>query len=196
MSTATGHAELAARVRSAPPLLGRTRLVCVDGPAGAGKSTFAGRLTAALGPDAVLVHMDDLFAGWTMTGAVARVAAGVLRPLAEGRPGAYHRFDWPTGRFAAVPTAVPVPDVLVVEGCGSSRTLLDPWTTLRIWVEAPADLRLTRGLERDGTDMEPQWRRWQQAEAALFAAERTRERADLRVDGSAVAGTAEFVSLP
>jgi hypothetical protein len=30
----------------------------------------------------------------------------------------------------------------------------------------------------------------------LFAAERTRERADLRVDGSAVAGTAEFVSLP
>jgi len=31
--------------------------------------------------------MDDLYAGWTLTGAVARLEAGVLRALAEGRPG-------------------------------------------------------------------------------------------------------------
>jgi uridine kinase len=195
VTTPVGHAELARRVRSAPPLLGRTRLVCVDGPAGAGKTTFAGRLTAALGADAVLLHMDDLFAGWKMTGAVARLAAGVLRPLAEGRPGAYHPFDWPAGRFAAVPTAVPVLAVLVVEGCGSSPRWLDRWTTLRIWVEAPAALRLARGLERDGAAMEPHWRRWQRAEAAWFAADHTRERADLRIDGSASPGpsTTDFV---
>ena len=71
----------------APPRLGGTRLVCVDGPAGSGKTTFAGRLAAALGADAVVVHMDDLYAGWTLTGAVARLRAGVLRPLADGRPG-------------------------------------------------------------------------------------------------------------
>jgi uridine kinase len=188
-------ADLAARVRSAPAQLGGTRLVCVDGPAGSGKTTLARRLAGALGPAAHLLHMDDLFAGWTMTGAVARLSAGVLRPLAEGRPGAFHRFDWPTGRFSAVPTPVPVTEVLVVEGCGSSRRLLDPWTTLRIWVEAPQDLRLARGLERDGADMAPQWHRWQRTEAAVFAAERTRERADLRVDGAADAGTAEFVPL-
>jgi uridine kinase len=195
MTVPRTHADLAARVRSAAARLGGTRLVTVDGPAGAGKSTFAGRLATTVGPDAVLLHLDDLFAGWTITGGLARLAAGVLRPLAAGRPGAYHRFDWPTGRFAAVPTAVPVPGVLVVEGCSSSPAWLDPWTTLRVWVEAPTDLRLARGLERDGAELEPEWRRWQRMEAAVFAAERTRERADLRVDGSAPGDDGEFAPL-
>ena len=198
MSTSASYPALAARVLAAVPRLGPVRLVCVDGPAGSGKTTFAGRLTDALGPAGELVHMDDLYAGWTLTGAVARLAAGVLRPLAGGRPGAYHRFDWVAEAFAVVPTPVPVSEVLVVEGCGSSPRWLDPWTTLRVWVEAPGELRLARGLERDGAAMAAEWRRWQRREAAVFAAEATRERADLRIDGSAVAGRAatEFVPLP
>jgi uridine kinase len=181
----TSFAALAGRVRAAPPALGGVRLVCVDGPAGSGKTTFAGRLAAAVGSSAALVHMDDLYAGWTLTGAAARLAAGVLRPLAEGAPGAYRRFDWAAGRFAPEPTGVPVPEVLVVEGCGSSPCSLDPWTTLRVWVEAPPQLRLARGLARDGAAAEAHWRRWQRLEAAHFAADRTPERAQLRVDGAA-----------
>jgi uridine kinase len=189
---------LTARVLSAPPRLGATRLVCIDGPAGSGKTTFAGRLAGAVGRGAQLLHLEDLYAGWTVTGAVSRLAAGVLRPLAEGAPGAYHRFDWDIGRFAVVPTPVPVADVLIVEGCGSSPQQLDRWTTLRVWVEAPAALRLTRGIERDGTQLAAEWRRWQLMEAEVFATERTRERADLRVDGADVDGRAgaEFVPLP
>lgn len=187
--------ELAGRVLAAAPLLGRTRLVCVDGPAGSGKTTFADRLAAALGASVVVVHMDDLYAGWTLTGAVARLSAGVLQPLAAGRAGAFHRFDWAAGRFDAVPTPVPVTDVLLVEGCGSSPRWLDPWTTLRVWIEAPGGLRLARGLARDGADLEPEWRRWQRAEAAVFADENTRARADLRIDGSG-AGATEFVATP
>jgi uridine kinase len=190
------YAELAERVLAAAPLLGRTRLVCVDGPAGSGKTTFAGRLADRLGARAQLLHMDDLFAGWTMTGALARLAAGVLRPVAEGRPGAFHRFDWAAGRFDAVPTSVPVTEVLVVEGCGSSPRWLDPWATLRVWIEAPGELRLARGLARDGADLEPEWRRWLRTEAAVFAAEDTRERADLRVDGAAGGAATEFVLSP
>jgi uridine kinase len=188
-------AELAAQVRAAPARLGAVRLVCVDGPAGSGKTTFAGHLATALGDAAELVHMDDLYSGWTMTGSAARLAAGVLRPLAEGRPGGYHRYDWPAGRFAPEPTAVPVPEVLVVEGCGSSRRALDPFSTLRVWVEAPAALRLERGVDRDGAELTGAWHDWQRTEAELFAAEATRERADLRVDGTADAGPAEFVPL-
>ncbi|MBB3081839.1 uridine kinase family protein [Geodermatophilus sabuli] len=180
------RAALAARVRAASPRLGRTRLVCVDGPAGSGKTTLAGGLAAELG--APVVHMDDLYAGWTLTGAFARLAAGVLRPLAEGRAGAFHRYDWTAGRFAAEPTGVPAGPVLVVEGCGSTPRAVDPWTTLRIWVEAPREVRLARGLARDGAAYESQWRRWQVTEAATFAAERTRERADVRMDGSAGPG--------
>jgi uridine kinase len=175
---------LAGRVLAGPARLGDVRLVCVDGPAGSGKTTLAGRLAAALGPAAGLVHMDDLYAGWTLTGAAARLAAGVLRPLAGGRPGAYHRYDWASGRFCSPPTPVPVPRVLVVEGCGSCPAALDPWTTLRIWVEAPAEVRLARGLGRDGAALEAEWRAWQVRESAWFAADRTRERADVVVDGT------------
>jgi uridine kinase len=185
-SSTTTVADLAARVRAAPARLGKVRLVCIDGPAGSGKTTLAGGLAAALG-DAALVHLDDLYAGWTITGAVSRLRAGVLRPLAEGRPGSYHRYDWAAERFAAEPTTVPVPPVLLVEGCGSSPRSLDPWTTLRIWVEAPERLRIARGLARDGAGLQPQWRRWQATEAAEFTREDTRARADLRLDGAALA---------
>ena len=176
---------LAARVLAAPPRLGGVRLVCIDGPAGSGKTTFAGRLTHALGEGAGLVHLEDLYAGWTLTGAVARLSAGVLRPLAEGGPGSHHRYDWAAGRFADEPVVVPVPRVLVVEGCGSCARVLDSWTTMRIWVEAPPALRLSRGLARDGDDLAALWRRWQESEARHFAAQDTRARADVRVDGAA-----------
>jgi uridine kinase len=176
------RAALAVRVRAAAPRLGSTRLVCVDGPAGSGKTTLAGGLATELG--APVVHMDDLYAGWTLTGAFARLAAGVLRPLAEGRAGSFHRYDWAAGRFADEPVAVPVPRVLVVEGCGSSPRSLDPWTTLRVWLEAPAPLRLSRGLARDGADQAMYWCRWQEYEARHFAAEGTRDRADVRIDGA------------
>ena len=175
-------AGLAADVLAAPPRLGTTRLVGVDGPAGSGKTTFGRALAAALG--APLVHMDDLYAGWTLVGAAARLSAGVLRPLAAGRPGAYHRYDWHAGAFSPDRVLVPVAAALVVEGCGSCPPALDRFSTLRVWVEAPADLRLHRGIERDGAALRAEWQRWQQLEAAVFAAERTRDRADLRVDGA------------
>ena len=189
----TGFAGLAERVCGTPPRLGRTRLVCVDGPAGSGKTTFAGRLAEALGPGCVVLHMDDLYDGWTLDGVAVRLVEEVLQPLAGGRPGAFHRYDWRAQRFDDAPTAVPVPEVLVVEGCGSCPRAVDAWTTLRVWVEAPADLRLRRGLARDGVELEPQWRAWQRAEMAEFARQNTRARADLRVDGT---GDGTDVGMP
>ena len=177
-------AGLAARIRTAEPRLGRTRLVTVDGPAGSGKTTLADRLAAALAPDAAVVHLEDLYAGWTLTGAVARLAAAVLRPLAEGRPGAYSRYDWHAARFTAELVTVPVAAVLLVEGCGSSPRALDPWTTLRIWVEAPLALRTARGLARDGAQLAGEWERWQRLEATEFAAQATRARAEVLADGA------------
>jgi hypothetical protein len=188
-------ADLAERLRAIPPRLGRTRLVCVDGPAGSGKTTFAGRLADALGDEAAVVHLDDLYTGWTITGAVARLGAGVLRPLTEGRAGGFHGYDWNTSRFAAVPTPVPVTPVLVVEGCGSGARALDPWRSMLVWVEAAAALRVARGLARDGAELEEEWRRWQGTEAAEFAREGTRARADLRVDGTAGGSATGFVVL-
>ena len=161
----------------------------------AGIRAASPRLAAALGDDAELVHMDDLYAGWTLTGAVARLEAGVLRPLGEGAPGAYHRFDWHADRFDPDPVPVRAVPVLVVEGCGSAPRRLDAWTTLRVWVEAPPPMRMERGLARDGAAMTAHWQRWAVTEAAEFAREDTRRRADLRIDGTR-GGDAGVVLLP
>jgi uridine kinase len=186
-------AALADQVRAAAPRLGATRLVCVDGPAGSGKTTFAGRLAAELG--APVLHMDDVYAGWTLTGGFARLAAGVLRPLRAGRPGAVHRYDWAAGRFAEL-LPVPAGPALVVEGCGSAPRDVDPYVVLRVWVEAPRTVRMARGIARDGEALRAQWLRWQQQEEAEFAGQDTRARADLLVDGTAGTGNQEYARLP
>ncbi|GEK20568.1 uridine kinase [Cellulomonas xylanilytica] len=172
--------ELLARARSARPRLGRVQVVAVDGPAGSGKTTLADSLASA---GATVLHLDDLYEGWSgLEGSLwPRLSVQVLEPLRRGVPGRYQRYDWSLEAFAEW-VDVPVPDVLVLEGCGSARRQVDPVAVLRVWVEAPADLRLARGLARDGAEMRAHWVRWMADEAAHFARERTRERADVRLD--------------
>jgi uridine kinase len=172
--------DLVARASSARPRLGGVRVIAIDGPAGSGKTTLADALGAR---GATVVHLDDLYEGWSgLEGSLwPRLAAQVLEPLRRGRPGRYQRYDWHAGAFAEW-VDVPFPDLLVVEGCGSARRAVDPVAVLRVWVEAPADLRLERGLARDGADARAHWLTWMSDEAEHFARERTRERADVRLD--------------
>lgn len=187
-STAVSIADLAARVVSAGPSLGSVRLVCVDGPAGSGKTTLAGRLADAVGHvglAASVMHLDDLYEGWSgLAGVWERVEAQLLGPLGRGEPGRWRRYDWAAGRFAEWHD-LPVPDVLVLEGCGSAPRAVDGRAALLLYVEAPLRVCLRRGLDRDGEAMRSEWVRWQVVEAAQFAAERTRERSDVVVDGTA-----------
>lgn len=178
-------AALAARVQDAAPRLGPVRLVCVDGPAGSGKSTLAAAIAARLGAGCVVVHLDDLYEGWAGLGGVwDRVEAQVLAPLEQRRPARYRRYDWIAGAFAEW-VDVPVPAVLVLEGCGSAPRAVDGRAALRLFVEAPAEVRLMRGLARDGEAERAHWLAWMGEEAAEFAREDTRARADVVVDGTA-----------
>ncbi len=178
--------ELAQDVLDASPRLGPARLVVVDGPAGSGKTTFAGRLAAALDGVQVL-HMDDLYEGWSggLTPDVwERLHGQVLEPLSSGRDGRYQHYDWQVGEFAEW-RPVPLRSVLVIEGVGSAARPVDAFASLRVWVEAPETVRMARGIERDGEGMRAEWVRWVAMEAAHFAADGTRARADLLVDGDA-----------
>ncbi|MGH3348380.1 MAG: 4-amino-4-deoxy-L-arabinose transferase [Nocardioides sp.] len=166
---------------SRPPTLGEGRLVCVDGPAGSGKTTLAAGIRTAA-PDAVVVHMDDLFEGWDGLPTVDAQLGTLLPPLAEGRVGCYRRWDWHASRWAEQVEVRPVP-LLVIEGVGSGSLVAAPFTTVLVWVEAPYDLRLRRGIERDGDTFAPHWQSWAAAEVEHFARHRTRERADLRLGG-------------
>lgn len=167
-------------VAAAVPRLGAGHLVCVDGPAGSGKTTLAAALAAAHGW--AVVHMDDLYAGWDGLPEVdRRTWTDLVEPLAQGRHGSYRRYDWHAGAYAETHRVAPLDagTALVLEGVGAGSS---PWADLisaLVWLEADPDERMRRGIERDGAAFAPHWEAWARAEAAHFAAHRTRERADL-----------------
>lgn len=179
------------RCLAAPPTLGRGRLLCVDGPAGSGKTTLADLvLTRAHRRVAsvALLHMDDLYEGWRGLGDVAsRIHRDLLVPLSQGGSPHYRRWDWRAAAWAERHEVDPVA-LLVLEGVGSGASAYADLIGTLVWVEAPVDLRLERGLARDGEAMRSRWKGWMADEAALFARDRTRERADVVVDTGAAAG--------
>jgi uridine kinase len=161
--------------------LGQGRLVCVDGPAGSGKTTLAAAVEELV-PGSRVVHLDDLYPGWSGLAEIGTQLADLLQPLSKGRAGHYRRYDWLAGAYAETVVVEPVP-LLVLEGVGSGASAFAQLQTVLVWVEAPHDLRMRRGLERDGDAFAPHWEQWARDEAELFARERTRDRADLVVDG-------------
>ena len=107
----------------------------------------------------------------------------LLLPLARGVAGSYRRYDWHAARFAETVPVEPV-ELLILEGVGSGSLRHASLVTTLAWVSAPPSLRVRRGIERDGEAVEPLWRQWMVDEAEHFARERTRERADILVDGT------------
>jgi len=184
--TVRTYDDLAEEIFAAPARLGDARLVTVDGPSGAGKTTFARRLVAALTVrgSVALVEIEGLYEGWTLDGAWTRLDEYVLEPLAAGWAGGFHPYDWATESWSPRWHPVPVSQVLVVEGCGSSPQAADGFTTHQIWVQAPAEVAFARGSTRKGVDLDRRLRAWKEVEAAYFTEQRTRQRADLRVDGN------------
>jgi Phosphoribulokinase / Uridine kinase family len=173
--------SLAARIVH-QPTDARVRLVAVDGAGGAGKSTFAARLAKALG-GAPVIHTDDFSTGEPGVEWWPRFDGEVVVPLSEGRPARYRRYDWPTRRLAEWHTVEPAP-VVILEGVSSARAAVRDVLAFAIWVDAPEDIRLARGLERDGEEARPLWRRWMAQEDTHFAKDDTRPRCDLIVDGN------------
>lgn len=182
MSPGDAAALLLDLASSRPATLGSGRLVCVDGPAGSGKTTLA-EAVAALRPGSRVIHMDDLYDGWDGLPHLGDQLAGLLRPLACDAPGRYRRYDWHAGRYAET-VEVPPGELLVLEGVGSGSRAHADLTTALAWVWAPASLRLRRGLERDGVELGDRWRQWMADEDLFLTREGVADRADLVVDGT------------
>lgn len=181
ISTGPIGADVVRRALSTPPTLGRGRLVCVDGPAGAGKTTLAAAVVEAApsGLTRRMLHMDDVYPGWDgLAEGVARIAADVIGPLRQGSVGGYRRYDWVAGSLAEH-VAVPPVDLLVLEGVGAGARAYGGAISFLVWVDAQPATRLARGLARDGHDMREHWVQWTADEEAWFERERTRQRADL-----------------
>ncbi|UUZ58977.1 uridine kinase family protein [Nocardioides sp. B-3] len=127
---------------------------------------------------APVLHADELLEGWGGLPRLGATIEAVLRPLAAGRPSQWRRWDWHVSARAETPTLAPAP-LLIIDGVGAGAAAYDELITTLVWLEADRDVRLARGLARDGDDFAPYWEQWAADEADLHARERTRERADL-----------------
>jgi uridine kinase len=170
---------------AAPRLGGRCRVVAIDGTAGAGKTTLAAALATEArgrGHDVAVVHMDDLYDGWRGVLVVGRQVGELLDGLHRTGSASYRRYDWHRSAYGDV-RAVALPDVLVLEGVGCCDPASEDLLSLQVWVEAPAEVRLARGLQRDGEHLREKWLTFMADEKTVHARDRTRERADVVVDG-------------
>jgi uridine kinase len=185
------ESEIAAFVLARPPVDG-IRLVGVDGPSGAGKSTIARRLAELL--DAPIVELDDFvswdsFAGWW-----PRFDAQVLSPLRHGSDAVYQARDWTDwyGSSLGPWKTVPWHPIVIVEGVTATRRATVGRLAGAIWVDAPAELRLSRGLARDAAfpGAAALWKRWMAEETRFFTVDDTRARADFVIDHALPVDTA------
>lgn len=191
-----GFVDLATSIMVMPPRCGSVRLVAVDGPGGSGKSTFARRLSAAA-HGAPVIHTDD-FASWENEfDWWPRFIEQVIAPLRGGHPARYQQYDWVGRRLAEWQDVAPEP-VVIVEGVGAARQEFADALVLAIWVETPADLRLARGIARDGEELRGFWEQWIVGEERHYTADHTRDRANLIVCGNPSIrhdAESEFVAL-
>lgn len=151
----------------------RSGIVCIDGPAGAGKTTLAASL------EATVVHTDEMLDGWHGLLSLHESVTPLVLALAAGHEGHYRHYDWHAGAFTRT-VAVSPAGLVVIEGVGAWNPSLAGLVTAMVWVDAPAVVRRQRGCERG--DFGDHWEAWASDEAALFARDRTRDHADLVIE--------------
>ncbi len=180
-----------------------TLLVGIDGIAGAGKSTFARNLVAAMeqcGQVPTLVRLDDYYYRPTGKRPIyfrdgdsestendydyewRRFRDQVLIPLRAGRPAILQKLDRERPgeilRVSAVAGAV-----VIVEGVTSLRRELAAHYGFRVFVRAPRDICIARVLERDGDAMRDWYKiYWRHEEDHYIKTHDPQAAADLVVD--------------
>jgi uridine kinase len=166
-----------------------TLLVGIDGAGGSGKSTLAKNLASEFNK-ATVVHIDD-FADWTddSNWKLSTFADRVLEPIIAGITAKHQRYDWPTDTFGEWFEIVPN-SIVIVEGVTALRPDLRDYWHVPVWVDCPRELRLERGVARDGEAIRSKWEDiWMPGEDEYFKRDRPRESAMFIYDGSGEAST-------
>ena len=151
--------------------------VGIGGHGGAGKTTLARSIA-----DAVIVGTDEFWDGRGFD--LDRLRREVLDPLASGETARFASFDWQAQKPRGERCVEPV-GLVVVEGvCALHRMFRDDYD-LRLWVEAPREIRLARGVARDGEDARATWESvWMPMEDRYVERDDPVAAADLVVDGT------------
>ncbi len=130
--------------------------------------------------------MDDLYPGWEgLKEGSHYLKRNILNPLSQGRKASWQNWDWARGErgnpsergngwreFLGGNT-------LLIEGCGSISKLTSEAADLKIWVEASESDRRRRFHDRDSGLFDQYWSIWAAQEDEFYAAEKSKDLADL-----------------
>ncbi len=174
---------------SRPPTLGAARLIAVDGPSASGKTTAAAALAAAAPPglDLAVIHLEDLYAGWSALEVLDDTLEALLGPLATGEPATVVTWDWATDSPGPERTIAPA-ELLVLEGVGAGHREIADLVTVVVWctergdaVEAAVqrDTMLHPSVAANPTAYRRKLEQWQHHQAVHFALDGTEARADV-----------------
>ena len=158
-------------------------LIAVDGFSGAGKTTLATEVAAALTRrgSVRLFHLEDIYPGWDgLESGMTYYREQILRPLAEGRVARWQPWDWEAGRHGGWRTTEPA-DVVVFEGVGAAHREARALLTSTVWAEGEESVRRRYALERDGSTYAPHWERWAAQERRWAADDDAASAADVTV---------------
>ncbi|KAB2441220.1 uridine kinase family protein [Bacillus luti] len=170
-------------------------IIGIDGCGGAGKSTLANKIKSKFST-VTIVHMDDFYLPSAqivnehptnkLIGADfdwKRLLQEVLDPISNGVEGCYKRYDWETDSLVES-HIVPANGIVIIEGVYATRQELAEKYDLKIWVNCPREMRLKRGIARDGEEARDMWENnWMIAEDMYVESHKPHKFSDFIIDG-------------
>lgn len=174
--------ELVAQAANSYNTCGATRIITIDGPAGAGKTTLAEELSKELG-NCQAIHMDDLYQSWQQDLKIeltSRIAAWILTPLEYGLTGQYLKFNWQTKSYDQIVQVQPA-EFLILEGVGAGHPEIAKKAALSVWIQGDPAALLDRLIKRDGQEFQDELVAWQRHEADYFASLPVKESAQVQI---------------
>ena len=159
-------------------------LYAIDGPAGAGKTTFAAQLEAELSVNGTVrvIHMDDLYNGWdnALSNALSEILDRISTAHLAGREFVIKIFNWHTMQFDREERITPT-DSLIIEGVGAAQQIVRETGATTYWLDIEPEIGLQRVLDRDAAHIEARMRQWQIDQDKHFARDETRENCEFKL---------------